>query len=153
MERPCACWAWFCGMPRRFGSGPGASSNERGFYTTAAVALMSWALRQQHRRARRAAPFEVRVRAADIRERITLIDARLDLARHQHVEQFGGHRLVVAAFGYISEERRAREEQRTASGELRRIDRRQRPRRIAEAHEHTKRREAIERGRKRVFTD
>ncbi|KAG0164887.1 hypothetical protein DFQ30_009254 [Apophysomyces sp. BC1015] len=51
----------------------------------------------------------------------------------------------ILAFRGVREQRRTREIQRTAAGELGRVDRRQRPGRIAEAHEQAERREAVER--------
>src|SRR5580693_2285493 len=122
MERPNADGVRAGGISGRPRHAVAARAEALRFYAgTEVSALISSPSRQQNRRTRGAASLEIGVRLADIRQRETLVDAGLDLARHQYVEQFRGHRLVVAAFGDIGKQRRACEKERASSGEFRRI--------------------------------
>src|SRR5438445_737561 len=88
-----------------------------------------------------------------ILERVGLPGVALDLASLDQREHLIGHFEQVGALRRISEERRPRGVKRALLRQKHDIERGDRPRRAAEAHEHAARREAIERRGKRLLAD
>ncbi len=71
---------------------------------------------------------------------------------HQ-IEHLGRHRRQVLALRRVRRERRSRRIQRALLRQQQNVERRDGPGRVAEAHPHTTRCEAVERRRKRVLAD
>src|SRR5690348_4381165 len=114
---------------------------------------MTRLLRDQDRRARRAAPLEILVRLARVLERVLLVDRNLHGAGADYVEQVAGDRVQVLTLGRIVVERRPGREQRALGLEDVDVEGLDLARGRAERHEVAERLDAVERGRERGLAD
>ena len=84
---------------------------------------------------------------------IALVDLDLDPARRDVPEQLAGELALLRRIRDVVGERRPRDEDRALERELHRIDRRDRARRRAHAHQQAAPFQRVERGGKRVLAD
>src|SRR5262249_7393898 len=93
----------------------------------------------EHGRAGRLAALEIPMGLCRVLQRVFLVDRNLDLAAPDHVEQLLGRREQILALGRVGVERGPRDVERALLREDAEIERLDRARCIAEAHEQAER--------------
>src|SRR4029077_13437267 len=109
--------------------------------------------RQQNRRPGRLPALQIAVSLRRILERIGLINLDPYLSGLDDIEEIRGHGLEVLALCSVGHERRARHVQRSLAGEQIQVEGPDRPRPVAEHHQHAPRLQAVERAHEGIFAD